>query len=134
MGIALAISLLATPATARPERTYGWERPFAVSLHTGSRSPFGTGVACGLQLAAFARLRLPVRSMASSSGSGYPRGPFQVENQECNMIVPIGGCGGVGSTFEYRWKAALWREVELSLDRRYTGASSGGPTSAGARR
>jgi len=109
-----------------------------VSLHLGLRNPFGVGVSYevapvyffpievgagyaddGVQLAALARLRLPLRSLAFSFGAGVSRGPYTVGSQDC--VGLFGPCSGAGSGAEYHFSAAAWSNYELSLEHRSSG-------------
>jgi hypothetical protein len=139
---ALVVFAFAAPArgetrAARVE-SYGWERRFAISLHVGLRSPLGAGVAYevspvtalaleggvgqgdeGFQVALGARLRLRARSVALSAGAGLSAGPFAVENHDCQVLLTL-GCSAVGSTERWRWSRAVWRNIDLSIERRST--------------
>jgi len=131
-------ALASAEPPAREDESYGWERRFAISVHVGLRSPLGAGAAYevspvtalaleggvgqgeeGLQTALGARLRLRARSMAMSAGIGLSVGPFEVENADCQVLLTL-GCSGVGSTENWRWTRAVWRNIDLSLERRST--------------
>jgi hypothetical protein len=124
-------SLAASTKTA-DEQSFGWERHFALSLHAGLRNPLAFGVAYevspvyflsletgaglaewGPQLGTMLRLRMPARSMAFSIAGGLSRGPFRLGGQDCFL-----GCATVGSLGSRSWSAAVWQNLELSLDRR----------------
>jgi len=125
-------------AQKRREPTYGWERPFALSLNAGYRNPTGLGLSFeaapirflaleagagfgseGPQLAGMLRLRIQARSNALSLGAGLSRGPFRAQD-DCFFLTFLFRFGGCASDEEPEpeWDAAVFRNFELSIDRR----------------